>query len=434
MKKIFCLIVLLSITFSISKAEKISDMLDNARKADQSKSFAKAIDIYNRILKKDSKNKEAIFFRGLDYLFISDFDNSIKDFDQYILLDSTNADAFNNRGLAKSYTDSILMSFNDFNKAIEIDSNMAQAYINRAMTFISVNNYIAARMDLEKAKKLQPKNPSLYLQLANVEYRDKNYDKALDYYDKTIKYGIKESETYYKRGNTQYRLNNYDSAILDYTKAIKLDSMNFEAFGNRAMAYQGINKIDLADKDRDYLAKVNKKLIKETDDGIDINKLHYVFYPDSSFGMEIPEKFNILYSKDSIANTYFFTLEQLKSPNDFYTIGGYIEMIRPTDSIFGVSEPFALIDIWKDMSTKYFENFNRVQPITSKTKPWGAKWQSIYSKTIITRTVKEPNILYYNYGLASDNVLINIHFEIPENMRWKYETMFEKAFNTITVR
>ncbi len=434
MKKIICLALFLILGVSIGFAESIKDLLKKARKADDSRKYENAINLYTKVINKDSSNREALYFRGLDYLFINEFDSAIADFDKYILIDSLNPDAYNNRGLAKSYTDSILNSFNDFNRAIALDSNLAQAYINRAMVNISVSNDILAKNDLEKARILQPKNPSLYLHLAKIEYKDKQYDKALEYYTKTIDYGIKESDIYFKRGNTNYRLNNYQAAIDDYTKAFKLDSNNYEAIGNRAMAYQSIDKLDSSEIDRKFLSEINKQIIAATDDGINLNSSKYVFYPDSSFGMQIPDKFNILYSQDALARTYFFTVEEMKTPTDFYSIGGFIEIITPTDSLLKISDPNALIEYWKGISTKDFEGFHKVQPVFNKTKPWGEKWSTIYNKSIITRTVKEKQIIYFDYGLASDNVLINVHFEFPETMLWKYDGLFEKIVNTINAR
>jgi tetratricopeptide (TPR) repeat protein len=434
MKKIICIMMFLACLISIGFAESINDLLVKARKADENKKFEKAIDFYSKVLIKEAKNKEALYYRGLDYLLINEFDSAIVDFKNYIKIDTLNADAYNNLGLAKSYTDSILDSFNDFNKAIALDSNLAQAYINRAMVSITANENNAARIDLEKAQTLQPKNPSLYLQLALLEYKDKNFEKALQYYTNTINYGLRESEIYFKRGNTNYRLNNFQAAIADYTKAYNLDTTNFEAIGNRAMAYQSANLTDSAEIDRKFLSDMNKKLIKEADDGVDMNNWKYVFYPDSSFGMQLPSGFNIFYTKDSLANTYFFSLEEMKSPTDFYSIGGFIEMIRPTDSIVGTSNPEDLIEYWKSISTKNFNEFQKIQPVFTKTKPWGEKWLTIYTKTLITRTVKEEEIIYFNYGLVSDNVLLNVHFEVPQSMIWKYNEMFEKAVNTINVR
>lgn len=421
-------------SYGMLNAQSVKELMKKAQKKEKEQNYDDAVEIYSKILDKDSTNKEALLNRGLNLIMIGEYESAVTNFDLLISLDNLNADAYNARGLAKSYTDSVYSSINDFNRALELDSNFAQAYNNRANFWIFVKDFEAAKKDLNKAMILQPKNPSVYYSLANIEYSAKDFENALKNYTKAIDYGYKQAELYYKRGNSYYKLGKFENAVNDYSKAIKLDSIYYDAYGNRAMAYQNLNKLDSADMDRKFLAEMNNKIKKANDDGIDLNSLHYVFYPDSCVGMQIPDKFNILYSSDSLANTVFFTLEKISSPGEPYSIGGFIEINQHTMMNIGLSDPPLLLDYWKGLTSKEYENYFKSEPVFTKTKPWGEKWSAIYSKNYVTKTVKEQRIIYYNYGLAADGVLVNVHFQIPESMQWKYEGFFEKMINTISAK
>lgn len=436
MRRFIGIFLSLIIIFSVCSlySESIKELLKRAQKLEKEQNYDDAVEVYNKIIDKDSTNKEAILNRGFNLILIGEYESAVTNFDLLISIDSLNPDAYNARGLAKSYTDSIYNSLPDFNKAIELDSNFAQAYNNRANYWIFIKDFTSANKDLEKAKSLQPNNPSVYFSLANIQYKDNKLDDAIVNYTKAIDLGYNKAEVYYKRGNSYYKSGKFENSISDYTQAINLDSIYYDAYGNRAMAYQNTNKLDSAALDRKFLADKNEMIKKANDDGIDLNSLHYVFYPDSCIGMQIPDKFNIMYSSDTLANTIFFTLEKLNGPNDPYSIGGFIEINQNTNLNIGISDPPLLIDYWKGITTKEFDNYFKSEPVFTKTKPWGTKWSAVYTKNIITRTVKEQRLIYYNYGLAANGVLVNVHFQIPESMIWKYEGFFDKMINTISAK
>ncbi len=433
MRKCFSIVILFIIIVNVTNGQTVKELYKKAEKAEKQQNFEAAIDYYYQILAKDTNQREALFYRGLDYLMLGEFDLSILDFDKYIEKDTTNADAYNNRGLAKSYTDKAAEAFDDFRQAIALAPKMEQAYINRAALFIAVNDDISAKQDIETAMKLNPKNPSIYLNLARVEYRQKDYKNAIDNYSKSIKMGLGSSDVYYKRGNSYYHLGDFRKAINDYTKAVQSDSTNLDALNNRAMSYENLGVKDSAELDRKLLKEKNIEKKENLDDGVDLTKTKSAFHSSNTFGIKIPDEFYTFRAKDSLAHTLFFTREEMTSKTDVYAVGGYIEMFFPTDSLLGTANPDDLLDYWKGISTQGFQYFNMVRPEFQKTKPWGKDWSTIYTKTKIRINNYTKSTVYFNYGMAKPNMLINVHFEVPEELLWKYEKFFEDAIDNIIV-
>lgn len=86
--------------------------------------------------------KSRLFYdKGMDYLYSSQFEEAIEQFDQSIRLDSQNHEAYFYRGCAKYNIFQKEDAVNDYLKTIELNPEYLQAYFNLGLYYRSINNH-----------------------------------------------------------------------------------------------------------------------------------------------------------------------------------------------------------------------------------------------------------------------------------------------------
>ncbi len=78
-----------------------------------------AIKVFDKLLKMESNNLQALINRGLAYLDLWKYDRAIIDFSRVIEIDKENADAYRNRALAYYSLDKEKLALDDYKKATE---------------------------------------------------------------------------------------------------------------------------------------------------------------------------------------------------------------------------------------------------------------------------------------------------------------------------
>ncbi|MBE6346690.1 MAG: tetratricopeptide repeat protein [Lentimicrobiaceae bacterium] len=86
--------------------------------------------------------KSRLFYdKGMDYLYSSQFEEAIEQFDQSIRLDSQNHEAYFYRGCAKYNIFQKEDAVNDYLKTIELNPEYLQAYFNLGLYYRSINDH-----------------------------------------------------------------------------------------------------------------------------------------------------------------------------------------------------------------------------------------------------------------------------------------------------
>lgn len=86
--------------------------------------------------------KSRLFYdKGMDYLYSSQFEEAIEQFDQSIRLDSQNHEAYFYRGCAKYNIFQKEDAVNDYLKTIELNPEYLQTYFNLGLYYRSINDH-----------------------------------------------------------------------------------------------------------------------------------------------------------------------------------------------------------------------------------------------------------------------------------------------------
>jgi len=140
----------------------MSESLNEGIAFHKSGKLDQAKNIYEKIIKQNPNNFEAINLLGIISLQLQDNDQAIILIKKAITINHKHHALYNNLGVAyknlKKYDEAII----NFNKAIELNPSYAEAYNNRADTFFLYEKYILAIEDYNKLKELKPENKYLF--------------------------------------------------------------------------------------------------------------------------------------------------------------------------------------------------------------------------------------------------------------------------------
>ena len=151
------------------------------------KEYYLAIEDYNTALRlKPSLAYDVFVGRGLAYLGLRLYQNSLADFAQAQQLKPTKTDVYVNQSVAllkmRNYWQAIVAC----NAALERSSRLALAFNNRGVAYLWLNDYLQAEADYQQALLCDPKMAIAYTNLADLSLKTKNYQAAFSYCEEAL--------------------------------------------------------------------------------------------------------------------------------------------------------------------------------------------------------------------------------------------------------
>lgn len=252
-------LILTNFTFSQTQSEK---SLLEAKDAFNSKDYSTALRLYNKLIKGNKKNTEAIFWRGRTKVELKDFEGAKDDYTNVLKLLPNHYGALINRGNLFSLLKDYENSLNDFNRAEEINSSDIAVYLNRGKIYFILKKYEFAISDYTKAIALDPDNKYPY---------------------------HKRSECYNYAGMIAL-------AQKDLEKILEIDSTDIEAKTNLAFCYITTKRYQDANVlyEQLYLTEGNnpyvlsnfgyvKHILGKSEDGLKLINKSLVIMPDKAY-------------------------------------------------------------------------------------------------------------------------------------------------------
>lgn len=152
-------------------------MIREAVSLTEKKNYAKAIDIYTKVINNNNKIELAYFNRGRCYYYIDNYELAVKDFDTIIARKPTSGivmtinpdspaaseedrtkvsynDAFYQRAIVKFYMDSIESSYQDFQALIDVNHEKVFCTIWQGDIWHIVGNDEKACRFMQRARRL----------------------------------------------------------------------------------------------------------------------------------------------------------------------------------------------------------------------------------------------------------------------------------------
>lgn len=394
------------------------------------KQYRRAIPYFTRAVQLGDTTFLPLYFRGLSYLYLNQFDSAIVDLEKAAEKNNQLPDIFNNLGLAYQFNGDLKLALDSYSHAIKLDSNFAEAYSNRASVYNQIGEVETALADLEKAIKLKPKNPFNYYERGRAHYKLKRFKDAIVNFDKAIKLGLTNSKVYYNRGNAYFKMENYKMAIKDYTKCLGLDSLDTEALNNRAVAYDKIGEIEKANRDRRRLAKLTGK----EDLFVPFEEIKFSEYTDSAkhFSLLIPSNWNIWERNVTDGYEIIISPEKILNDSSFYNVGVKFVFNSNMAKNYGVHSPAEILDFWRGSIEKNSSEFEFYQVVRQKIFTRGGYTGTLY-ETIIQFNKNSPLYRFYELGLAKEGILTFGYFHAPEIQFEYFRQIFDKLLDTLVI-
>jgi tetratricopeptide (TPR) repeat protein len=162
---------------------------------------------------------------------LNTFENS---FDN-IVYESLKAHFHSLRGLWYLFKSEDENAISDFNQALDLRT-YSHAYYNRGICHFS-SNPEKALLDYLKFLEFEPNDPWAHRQLGHVYQKLSQDERAIHHYTRAIELNSTFSTAYNERGLSYLALYDYENAFSDFTKAIDIDPNFGFSYYNRSLIY-----------------------------------------------------------------------------------------------------------------------------------------------------------------------------------------------------
>jgi predicted O-linked N-acetylglucosamine transferase (SPINDLY family) len=215
--------------------------LHQARALHQQGQLTRARAVFEKILKVQATNLDALNALAVIAGQSKDFKRALRLFDQALKLDPHNAALHCNRGLALHELKDLESALASYERAIELKTDYAIAYYNRGNSLKDLGRAQAALASYARAIAINPGISQAYYNRGVLRESLQDWQAALEDYSQAIALKPDYIEAYYNRGVVLQALAQWAAAVESYDKAIVLEPRHAAAYCNRGVALSRLN-------------------------------------------------------------------------------------------------------------------------------------------------------------------------------------------------
>ncbi len=223
--------------------------------------LAESIEIYDDLIKAQSKEGRLYTLRAGAYWALSNHELALADFNKAIELGYDAGHAYSSRGLFHAAVGEYDSAIADYAVAIEKDPQDEVALINRASVYMAMGKYENAVQDYTSCITLNGSNPTYYQQRAIANKLLDKFDQAVADYDKSIELQPGNVTSWMGRGFIKFQRGQNQDAVNDFSKVIELAPGTAVAFNNRGYNYQLLKQYEKALSDYDEALQLAPKYL-----------------------------------------------------------------------------------------------------------------------------------------------------------------------------
>ena len=174
------------------------------------------------------------------------FDAAIESYKQALVIKPDYADAYNNMGMALKGKGDLEAAINSFKQALNINPDYAEVYINMGATLNDKGDLGAAIDSYKQALKIQPNNADAYSNIGNALKDKGDLEAAINSYRKALKIRPDYAEVYNNMGIALQATSNLNAAIHSYKKALNIKPNYAEAYNHMGIAQMDNGDLEAA--------------------------------------------------------------------------------------------------------------------------------------------------------------------------------------------
>jgi tetratricopeptide (TPR) repeat protein len=253
---------------------------------------------YESVLSSDPNHFEALYFLGLLYAELTEFEQAKTLIQQAVSINPAQSDAWNHLGLVlyhlRDYSDAEAA----YNKSLTINQENIETLLNYAVLQSDQKKIDEAKEKYKKIITLNPNHFIAYLNLGNLYQEQKHEQQAMYCYIKAQEINPEDSRIHNNIGLLHYAAERYEEAKLSYERALRIDPKCEEAICGMSAVLIEINNCESA-------IKIIKKAIQN-------NKKNNTLYFNLGNALKKQRKFS------EAINEYKRSIEQNKNFDDAY--------------------------------------------------------------------------------------------------------------------
>jgi tetratricopeptide (TPR) repeat protein len=191
-----------------------------------------AENICRSILKEQPDNFHVLYFAGMIYYRLGEYDSSIKYIKKATGLNPNHAEAYYNLGNAFRQKGQFDEAISCYLEAFKLNPAFYEAYNNLGIVFQSRNQPDEAIIYYRKALELNPRLADAYYNLGTIFQDKEQFDEAIVNYKKALQIDQNFTDVYYNLGNIYRETGSLDEALSCFQKALRFNPGLDDAYHN----------------------------------------------------------------------------------------------------------------------------------------------------------------------------------------------------------
>jgi tetratricopeptide (TPR) repeat protein len=184
--------------------------------------YAKLVDKYSNVLKRDPKNVALLIKRGDVYFKLHEFELAIEDYSDAIDLDKHADAAYFGRGMALGRYGQIREGIKDLSVYIERHPQNSRAFTKRGIRYLWIHEAAKAEKDFVKAIQLDHTNAEAHDDLGVIHAKRGDYRGALKHFNAAVKYDPTYFKAYHNQAMVYYIRGNDVMALMSAERSLAL--------------------------------------------------------------------------------------------------------------------------------------------------------------------------------------------------------------------
>lgn len=259
MRKIFQLIILISIVACESSEERTERFFHMGNLALNDGNYNQAIEYYDQALKETPTFAKALNNRGVARIESDHPYEAILDYNKAIQIDPSYLDALFNRAYAYEEIGQYGNALSDVKTIQAITSDSAFVYFYQGLVEAKMRSYKEALLSFQKADSLQPLNPETLINMASIYFFQERYDTATVIVNRALELSGNDANAFNLLSLIELKKENYQAALAEINLALDLVPGEPYFLNNRGFIYLMMNDLDAAIEDINRSIVLNPK-------------------------------------------------------------------------------------------------------------------------------------------------------------------------------
>ena len=216
-----------------------NDFISQAISLNKSDLFHEALDILNKVIKKDPINALALREKGFALSNLGRYDEALHWYDLALSEKPNDTLIWTYRGYALSKIGKMRDAVQSYDVAIKLDSDNAIAWRSKGYSLVKMHDNRAAMMCYQKALEINPEDPITWNLIGWVK---RDWDEKLRAFDRALSLNPGYVSAMINKGWVLSKFERFQEALTMYEKVLGIDRNNQKAWRERGYCLKKIHE------------------------------------------------------------------------------------------------------------------------------------------------------------------------------------------------